>query len=80
MANEAGPDDAMVSSCIRSLGSLPNAPALPDPDRLWVLARISAREQASIPILAALGVAFMAARQLIGQSFVARRLSSLGLL
>ncbi len=32
-----------VSSCIRNLGVLPDAPSLPDPDRLWLLAQISAR-------------------------------------
>lgn len=35
---------AEVSDQIHELGDLPNAPALPDPDRLWLLARISARE------------------------------------
>ncbi|MEJ1966693.1 MAG: hypothetical protein WDO56_36190 [Gammaproteobacteria bacterium] len=36
-----------VSDCIRNLGDLPNARALPDPDWLWVRARISARQDAA---------------------------------
>ena len=36
-----------VSELIRSLGSHPNTPPLPDPDRLWVLAQIAAGEEAA---------------------------------
>ena len=35
---------AEVSDQIHKLGDLPNAPALPDPDRLWLLARIAAHQ------------------------------------
>lgn len=40
-----------VSECIRSLGSLPNESALPNPDLLWVRAQISARENAAAAAL-----------------------------
>jgi hypothetical protein len=36
-----------VSELIRSLGSQPSTPPLPDPDRLWVLAQIVAGEEAA---------------------------------
>jgi hypothetical protein len=40
-----------ASGQIRNLGRLPNVPALPDPDRLWVLARISARQDDAVRAL-----------------------------
>jgi len=40
-----------VSDQIRDLGQLPNAPALADPDRLWLLARVSARQDEGIRAL-----------------------------
>lgn len=46
MRNETGMDSSEAVE-IRSLGSLPSMPALPDPDRLWVLAQIAAGEEAA---------------------------------
>jgi hypothetical protein len=46
MRNETDADDAEVSDCMRSLGSLPGNTPLPDPDVLWLRARIAARQEA----------------------------------
>lgn len=66
-----------VAQRIRSLASLPNARDLPDPDWIWVRARISAREEAAA---AALGTAFLTGGLMLGRLLVARQLRYLGLL
>jgi hypothetical protein len=40
-----------VMGWIRSLGTQPDMPALPDPDRLWMRAQISARHAAAVRAL-----------------------------
>lgn len=56
MPNETRSDEteiAEVSQWLRELGTLPDALALPDPDRLWLLSQIGAREQAAARALRA---------------------------
>lgn len=48
MPNEISHEDRAVGEQVRSLGSLPHAPALPDPDLLWMRAQILAREEAAL--------------------------------
>jgi hypothetical protein len=45
------PEIGEVPELIRSLGSHPTMPPLPDPDRLWVLAQIAAGEEAAAKAL-----------------------------
>ena len=45
------PEIGEVPELIRSLGSHPTMPPLPDPDRLWVLAQIAAGEEAATKAL-----------------------------
>jgi hypothetical protein len=53
MPNETSPYEAEVAAGIRSLGAQPHAAALPDPDWIWVRARIAAREEAEARALRA---------------------------
>jgi hypothetical protein len=49
MSNE--PVEAEVSELLRSLGTLPRAPALPDPGVLFLRAQIAARQEAAAQAL-----------------------------
>ncbi len=51
MPNEMSHEDRAVDQQVRSLGSLAHAPALPDPDLLWMRAQILAREDAELRAL-----------------------------
>jgi hypothetical protein len=51
MPNEMSHEDRAVDQQVRSLGSLAYAPALPDPDLLWMRAQILAREDAELRAL-----------------------------
>jgi len=51
MPNEISQEDGAAEQHLRSLGSLPAAPALPDPDLLWMRAQILAREEATLKAL-----------------------------
>jgi hypothetical protein len=53
MPNETGQYEAEVAAWIRSLGPKPRAAALPDPDWIWLRARIAAREEAEARALRA---------------------------
>jgi hypothetical protein len=43
--------EALVSEHMRSLSALPDAPPLPDPDRIWMLAQMASRHEAAATIL-----------------------------
>jgi hypothetical protein len=51
MPNEIAHEDRAVEAQVRSLGRLPRAPELPDPDLLWMRAEILAREEAVLRAL-----------------------------
>lgn len=51
MPNDISHEDRAVEEQVRSLGSLPHAPALPDPVLLWMRAQILAREEAALTAL-----------------------------
>jgi len=51
MPNENSREDRAIQQQVRSLGSLPHAPAPPDPDLLWMRAQILAREEAALRAL-----------------------------
>jgi hypothetical protein len=51
MSNEISHEDRAVEEQVRSLGSLQHAPALPDPDLIWMRAQIVAREEAPLRAL-----------------------------
>jgi hypothetical protein len=51
MPNEMSHESRVVEEQVRSLGSLPHAPAPPDPDLLWMRAQILAREEAALTAL-----------------------------
>jgi hypothetical protein len=51
MPNEMSHEDRAAEQQVRSLGSLAHAPALPDPDLLWMRAQILAREDAELRAL-----------------------------
>jgi hypothetical protein len=51
MENENPAEIAEIAAQIRVLGTLPCAGALPDPDWLWVRARIAAREESAVNVM-----------------------------
>ncbi len=51
MSNDMSHENPAVEQQVRSLGSLPHAPAPPDPDLLWMRAQILAREDAALKAL-----------------------------
>jgi hypothetical protein len=51
MRNEISYESRVVEEQVRSLGSLPHAPAPPEPELLWMRAQIFAREEAALRAL-----------------------------
>src|SRR5262245_65730357 len=51
MPNEISREDRVLAGQVRSLGVVPRAPELPDPDLLWMRAQILAREDAALRAL-----------------------------
>jgi hypothetical protein len=51
MPNKISQEDRAVAEQVRSLGSLPHAQPLPDPEVLWMRAQILAREETELAAL-----------------------------
>lgn len=51
MPSELPHEDRAVEKQVGSLGTLPHAPALPDPDLLWIRAQILGRQEAAFAAL-----------------------------